>query len=106
MAFQPRPGQELVIEGVAYRIAEHPNAPGMPYGQEGRAATVYRVDTTGGERRALKVFKPHYQIPWLVGLADKLKEFASLPGLRVCSRTVLTATRHRELIRAFPELNY
>ena len=106
MAFRPQQGQELVIEGVAYCIAEHPHAPGMPYGQEGRAGTVYRVDAPEGGRRALKVFKPRYQIPWLVSLADKLDEFVSLLGLRVCSRTVLTATRHRELIRTFPELNY
>lgn len=40
MSFQPKMGQEWPTGGVIYRIAEHPAAPGMPYGQEGRQAVV------------------------------------------------------------------
>lgn len=36
-------GAELIIGGTTYHLAEHPSAPGMPYGQEGRAAVVYQV---------------------------------------------------------------
>ena len=43
MPFQPNPGDELSIDGAAYRVAEHPSAPGMPYGQEGRAGIVYQL---------------------------------------------------------------
>jgi len=32
MAFHPQVGEEL-INGMTYRIAEHPAAPGVPYGQ-------------------------------------------------------------------------
>jgi hypothetical protein len=57
MPFQPEVGQELVIDGVAYRVAPHPGSPSMPYGQEGRQGTVYQL-VAAADRRALKVFKP------------------------------------------------
>jgi hypothetical protein len=43
MPFQPQVNQELTIDDVTYRIAEHPAAPGIPYGQEGRQAIVYQL---------------------------------------------------------------
>jgi hypothetical protein len=43
MPFQARVNQELTIDDVTYRIAEHPAAPGIPYGQEGRQAIVYQL---------------------------------------------------------------
>ena len=84
MAFQPQVGQQLGIDGTTYRIAEHPAAPDMPYGQEGRQAIVYQLAAEGQEKRALKVFKAHYRLPALVSLAAKLAPFADLPGLQVC----------------------
>ena len=105
MTFSARVNEELLIGGTTYRIAEHPHAPGMPYGQEGRQATVYQL-VTGDERRALKVFKSRYQVPALVALADRLAKFADYPGLTVCRRTVLTARRHTELLRQYPDLTY
>jgi tetratricopeptide (TPR) repeat protein len=108
--------QELVIDNVTYRVAEHLAAPGMPYGQEGRQATVYQLAAPSpavGEgqegspdRRALKVFKPRYRLPALAGLADKLASFAVLRGLAVCHRTVLTARRHADLLHQHPDLIY
>ena len=106
MSFQPEVNQELVIDGVTYRIAEHPAAPGIPYGQEGRAGIVYQLAAQDGEKRALKVFKARYRLPALVSLADKLAPFAGLPGLQVCQRTVLSARCHEELLRQHPDLNY
>jgi|GEM_PF-1175009 len=106
MPFQASVSQELVIDGVAYRIAEHPAAPGMPYGQEGRQAVVYQVIAKNGDRRALKVFKPRFRAPALVGLTDQLAAFADLPGLSVCRRAVLTPRRHTELLRQQPDLTY
>jgi cytoskeletal protein RodZ len=133
MPFQAEVGLNLIIENVAYRIAEHPAAPGLPYGQEGRTAVVYCLDLTptprpdgqppsplpvgegrgvppaaaGGDvRSALKVFKPRYRLPALVSLAQKLQAFADLPGLRVCRRTVLTPQRHAALLRQYPDLTY
>ena len=43
MPFHPQVGDQLNIDGVIYRIAEHPAAPGMPYGQAGRRAIVYAL---------------------------------------------------------------
>ena len=106
MSFQPEVNQELVIDGVTYRIAEHPAAPGIPYGQEGRAGIVYQLAVQDGEKRALKVFKARYRLPALVSLADELAPFAELPGLQVCQRTVPSTRRHEELLRQYPDLNY
>ncbi len=36
MNFRPQVGDQLTIDNVTYRIAEHPAAPGIPYGQAGR----------------------------------------------------------------------
>lgn len=41
--FSPKANQEMEIGTAGYRFAEHPAAPGMPYGQEGRAAVVYKL---------------------------------------------------------------
>ena len=104
MPFQPSPGQVQLIDEVAYRIAEHPNAPGMPYGQEGRQAIVYKLVSEDNEQRALKVFKPRFRTPSLVSQADQIAPFASLLGLEVCKRKVLTPSRHDILLRDNPDL--
>jgi len=105
MAFRPNGNDLLPIDGVPYRIAEHPAAPGMPYGQEGRAATVYALFAEG-DRRALKVFKPRFRVPSLVGLARKLDPYSTLPGLQVCRRRVLVPQYHGDLLRPNPDLLY
>ena len=109
MSFQPQINDQIVIDQIEYRVAEHPNAPGMPFGQEGRAATVYQLipsSAIAGEARALKVFKPRFRVPALFTLKDKLAAFADLPGLPVCRRTVLTPQHHTALLRQYPDLTY
>ncbi|HYO49708.1 MAG TPA: hypothetical protein VEW94_07630 [Chloroflexia bacterium] len=105
MPFRPNVGDTLLIDDVLYSIAEHPAARGMPYGQEGRAAVVYQLISQEGHR-ALKVFKPRYQVPSLVNLSERLAAFAGIPGLRVCKRSVLTARRHIQLVREHRDLSY
>lgn len=105
MSFQAQVNQQILINGVTYRVAEHPAAPGTPYGQEGRAATVYQL-VADTEHCALKVFKPRYRLPALVTLAGQLAAFATLPGLSVCNRTVLTPQRHSALLRQYTDLTY
>ena len=105
MAFNPQPKQTLQIDETAYQVAEHPAAPGMPYGQEGRAAVVYKLTAPEGDK-ALKVFKSRFRSPDMVMLAEKIAQYASIPGMQVCSRQVLTPQRHRDLIRQHIELNY
>lgn len=106
MPFVPTVNQILVIDGISYCIAEHPAAPGIPYGQEGRAAVVYQLDIPGGCAMALKVFKPRYRSPGLVSLAQQIAPFAQLPGLQVCHRTVLTPQQHGDLLKQHPDLIY
>jgi hypothetical protein len=113
MPFRPNVHDELTLNGVTYRIAEHPAAPGIPYGQEGRAGIVYQLlpSPTGrgaGDEgaMALKVFRARFRTPALVSQAEKLAAFADLPGLTVCRRTVLTPTRYADLLRREPDLTY
>src|SRR4051794_34025214 len=103
MTFRAEPGEQLTVGETTYTIAEPPAAPGMPYGQEGRAAVVYQL-LSGQQRRALKVFKPRFRVPALVSLAARLASFADLPGLSVCVRTVLTPQQHQALLRDNPDL--
>jgi hypothetical protein len=105
MSFQPTAGDRLEIGGRTYRIAEHPNAPGVPYGQEGRAAIVYQLLAKGGPQ-ALKAFKTTFRAATQVPLAERLAALASLPGLQACHRVVLTPQRHAALLQQYPELSY
>ena len=106
MPFQPTANSTLEIDSLTYRVAEHPAAPGVAYGQEGRAAIVYQVVDQHGTAWALKVFRPRFRVPALVNLAGKLANFADIPGLSVCRRTVLTSRKHTELLRQYPDLTY
>ena len=106
MPFRPNPNDELTINGTTYYVAEHPAAPGMPYGQEGRAGIVYRLLSSGSEGQALKVFKPRFRLPYLVSKAEKLAACANMPGLQAARRAVLTPTRQTDLLRQHPDLTY
>lgn len=105
MSFQPEINQQLAIGGTLHSVAEHPAAHGMPYGQEGRAAVVYQLNAPSGNL-ALKVFKPRYRLPGLVSLARRQAPLADHPGLRVCSRTVLTPQQEPDLLGQHPDLTY
>ncbi|MBN1921591.1 MAG: hypothetical protein JW892_10120 [Anaerolineae bacterium] len=105
MSFRPEVNQTLIIDGLTHSLTEHPAAPGMPYGQTGRRATVYQVQTDG-TLHALKVFTPAFRSPRVAETAARLQSFATLPGLQVCDRTVLTPERHRALLAQQPDLAY
>jgi len=105
MFFHPQVGDRLSINGTTYSIAEHPAAPGMPYGQAGRRAIVYQI-VADDDRRALKVFKPHFRTPALLLSARNLAPYASLPGLQVCERVVVAPERHVALLQQHPDLAY
>jgi hypothetical protein len=116
MAFQTEAGQIIKIDDEDYKILEHPYAPGMPYGQEGRQAIVYSLErlsrlvstpgNNGVKNYALKVFKPRFRLPALVSLAEKISAYGEMPGLAVCHRTVLSARKHSDLLRQHPDLTY
>lgn len=108
MAFNPVVEQELSIFGDLFSVAAHPIISDMPYGQEGRQAIVYclqsRQADKNSQRMALKVFKPRFQSPLLIKLARDLTPLAQIPGLSVCYRTVLTAENSSELLGQYPDL--
>lgn len=56
--------------------------------------------------RALKVFKSRFRVPRLVELSTRLAPFASMAGLRVCERRVLTPQDHGDLLAAEDSLVY
>ena len=104
--FTPDIEESITIGDVVYQIAAHPTAPTIPYGQEGRAAKVFKILRSDGEAFALKVFKPPYRKPLLAGRAPKLATLSHLPGLKVCKRTVLSPLSHGDLIKQYPDLLY
>lgn len=109
MLFTPLPNDSININGAQYQFSEHPGLPsgsGIAYGQEGRAGIVYQLVDGKGNNHALKVFKLLYRKPSLVGLSEKLLPYASLHGLTVCDRTVLTAQQYGEPVRQHPDLLY
>jgi len=107
MSFNPDPNAELFFNDERYTIAEHPSAPGMPYGQEGRTGIVYRLlPSNRSADQALKVFKPRFRLPYLVSQAEKLSAYADLPGLQAARRSVLSPSREADLLRQYPDLTY
>jgi hypothetical protein len=107
MVFQPQANQKLAINGVMYTLCPHPMAPALPYGQEGRMATVYKVSTQKKEF-ALKVYNAAHRQPTIQSLSEGIRPFADLKGLEVCRREVLSpqGTRYQKLLGAEPDLAY
>jgi formylglycine-generating enzyme required for sulfatase activity len=106
MPFRPNPNDKLTIGDRTYRFAEHPAAPGMAYGQSGRRGTVYQLIDDAGDAWALKVFLRQFREPRLVGQAERIKTYTSLPGLKACERQVLTGSQHASLLRNQSNLTY
>lgn len=98
MRFQPKVDQVLVVGKDRYEIEPHPMVPSLPYGQEGRMATVYKLRSEG-RSFALKVFKDAYRKPDILVLSEKLKNYAVIPGLEACQRVVINAVEHKPLIK-------
>jgi tRNA A-37 threonylcarbamoyl transferase component Bud32 len=106
MSFRPTLTSQITISGTPYGFPEHPYAKGMPYGQTGRRATVYQVQDIYGRVHALKVFTRAFRSEQIAHSAVSLRLFATLPGLKVCARHVLTSQEHPELIGQYPDLEY
>lgn len=96
----------FAIDGVAYRVAQHPALPGIPYVQRGARGFVVQLLRPDGERMALKYFKLKYRVPELVEVARLLSRYADLPGLRAARRTVFTRAEHRVFLDTYPALEY
>jgi WD40 repeat protein len=105
MPFRPTIKTSIQLNGSTYHFSEHPAAKGMPYGQTGRRATVYQVKN-GADLNALKVFTKAFRSHQIEGGAKRIADFATLSGLQVCARLVLTRQNHRHLIEEQPDLEY
>ena len=103
--FQPEVSQEIEIANEKLQFARHPSVPSMPFGQEGRQATVYRL-SSGNRSLALKVFKPRYRRPYLAAVARNISKYAHLPGMEVCDRKIVCAENDMKLLRTYPDLAY
>lgn len=106
MPFHPNVGDSIEINGLSYSITEHPSAKGMPYGQTGRRATVYQVQSGEDTIHGLKVFSTNFRTDRMVENAENLKKFLEIPGLKVSSRTIITPDSDPDLIESHPDLEY
>ncbi|GFN30954.1 hypothetical protein [Paenibacillus xylaniclasticus] len=105
MGFQPKVNAEISINGHKYTIGEHPGAPGVPYGQEGRQGTVYLLHTMDKRlKKALKVFRGKFNSPSLVKQTNQLVQYKGMTGLSSCDRFIVTPQTDADTIQAEPEL--
>jgi hypothetical protein len=98
--------ETFAINGVNYRVAQHPALPGIPYVQRGARGFVVQLIRPDGERMALKYFKLKYRVPELVEVAKLLSRYADLPGMRAARRTVFTRADHAAFVDKYPALEY
>jgi hypothetical protein len=105
--FNPSPRERIVIGGVRYEVMPHPAVQTFAFGQEGRKAFVYQIGgLDDGRLYALKKFKLAFRVPELPGICDALAPFATIPGLEVCRRQCLNVHQHRDILSAYPDLEY
>lgn len=108
MAFTPRPGSRIKLDGSEIEftpLEERGPASAFLYAEDGKEATVYRVKRNGSPY-ALKVFYPEYQNVRLIGNSAQLSRFKTFEGLRVAERIIITKHAFPQLLRAYPELEY
>ena len=114
--FNPTLNTRLVIDGQEFKFTPHPVVPTLVWGQEGRHAIVYALETVGeparpldranGRRYALKVFRPAFRHPGLLESAEALSWAHELPGMRVCDQKVIRRETHPELVAQYEDLDY
>ncbi|MFB9277180.1 hypothetical protein [Cohnella cellulosilytica] len=107
MGFQPEVNAPLIINGQRFAIGQHPNAPTIPYGQEGRQGTVYLLHSEDRRRKkAMKVFRSKFVNPSLVYHTQQIAKFSGVEGLLACERFIVTPQNNTELLREEPDLLY
>lgn len=107
MAFQTEVNSILEVNGEIFSIGEHPYAPGVPYGQEGRQGTVYLLHSEDRrKKKALKVFRSKLINPSTVHLSSQINKFSSMDGLAACERMTITPHNNPELLAKEPDLLY
>jgi serine/threonine protein kinase len=103
--FNPNLNTRLNIDGVEYTFAPHPAVPSLVWAQEGRHATVYRIQDRA-DAYGLKVFRPAFRHPGLITTAESLWTYHELPGMLVCKQAVITREGFPELVGQYEDLDY
>jgi hypothetical protein len=99
--------QEICIRNRTYKLAEHPSFSGVPFGQEGRQGTVYKlIDMEDGTAVALKIFRPAFRQPTFRKSLEALHPLSFIPGLAVTKREVLNPEEDTPLLEQFSDLLY
>lgn len=99
--------QEICIRNRTYMLAEHPSFSGVPFGQEGRQGTVYKlIDVEDGTAVALKIFRPAFRQPTFRKSLEVLHSLATIPGLAVTKREVLNPEEDTSLLEQNSDLLY
>lgn len=99
--------QEICIRNRTYKLAEHPSFSGVPFGQEGRQGTVYKLmDVEDGTAVALKIFRPAFRQPIFRKSLEILLPLSSIPGLAVTKREVLNPEEDTSLLEQNSDLLY
>ncbi|MFD0671938.1 hypothetical protein [Cohnella sp. GCM10027633] len=107
MSFQPEAGTPIAIGGNAYVIGAHPNAPSLPYGQEGRQGTVYLLESEHGrKKKAMKVFRGSFVNPSLAHHSRQIAKFSDVSGLSACERVIVTPQSDADTLHREPDLLY
>lgn len=107
MGFQPEVNARIHINGKAYTVGAHPQAPGVPYGQEGRQGTVYLLYSEDKkDKKAIKVFRSKFVNPSMVHHTQQLARFKGMAGLWACDRMTVTPQNNTELLSVEPDLLY
>jgi len=108
MAFEPQVNASIRFRGTNYKMAEHPSAPGFPYGQEGRQGVVYKLNPEDKNEHpvALKVFRPKYRVGGMSKQASMLNTYKHIAGLSVSNRTVVIPETDNELVNEHEDLLY
>jgi small GTP-binding protein len=106
MMFTPQPFDKITIGTKVYTFSEHPNAPGVAYGQAGRQSIVWQLTDMENNKYALKVYHDLYRSQEIEKRAAILARYSSIPGLRSSSQTVITTKNNQEIIKKYPDFEY
>ncbi|NJL27064.1 MAG: serine/threonine protein kinase [Thermoanaerobaculia bacterium] len=103
--FEPRPLQEIKLLQEEYLVEPHPKSKWMPYSAEAGRAVVYKLKSIrSGVFYALKVFKNRFRDSEVVGGAERLIKFSSIPGMKAAERRVVLPDE--PLARQFADLQF
>ena len=107
IGFQPEVNERLVINGHTYTVGEHPHAPDVPYGQEGRQGTVYLLHTEDGKaKKAMKVFRSKFVNPSMAFQTQQIAKYKGMSGLSACDRFMITPQNNTQLLSMQADLLY